>query len=299
MKKTWVVDGDLDLWTSLRFSLPLDRALVRRDGDAVEYGLWTDEGPAAVRVEARPGELSAAASGPGAAVSLEAVPRTVGLDDDPSAFHAQSPLLRDLHRRHRGFRLGSTGRVFDVVLPTVLGQRVTTDEAKRSFHRLVLRVSARAPGGTALYLPPRPESVAGLSLDDFHELGVEQARARVVREAARRAARLEEIIQMAREEAVRRLQAVAGIGSWTAGWVMGSAWGDRDAVPVGDFHLPNTVAWALAGEPRGTDERMLELLDPYRPQRRRALLLIKMSGLQAPRYGPRSPKSIISRRGPY
>jgi 3-methyladenine DNA glycosylase/8-oxoguanine DNA glycosylase len=80
---------------------------------------------------------------------------------------------------------------------------------------------------------------------------------------------------------------------------MGAAWGDRDAVPTGDFHLPNTVAWALAGEPRADDDRMKELLEPYRPQRRRALLLLKTSGIKAPRYGPRTPKSIISRGGLY
>ncbi len=97
--------------------------------------------------------------------------------------------------------------------------------------------------------------------------------------------------------ALQRLLAITGIGPWTAAQVMGAAWGDADAIPTGDYHLPNTVAWALAGERRGTDERMLELLEPYRPQRRRALLLIKMSGIQAPRYGPRSSQSIISRSG--
>ena len=59
--------------------------------------------------------------------------------------------------------------------------------------------------------------------------------------------------------------------------------------PVGDYHLPNTVAWALAGEDRATDERMLELLEPYRPQRRRLVVSIVQSGAHAPRYGPRTP----------
>ena len=53
--------------------------------------------------------------------------------------------------------------------------------------------------------------------------------------------------------------------------------GDPDAVSVGDYHIPNMVAWALAGDARGTDEHMLELLAPFagpprprlRPARRR------------------------------
>ena len=71
------------------------------------------------------------------------------------------------------------------------------------------------------------------------------------------------------------------------------AFGDPDAVSVGDFHLPNMVAWALAGEPRGTDERMLELLEPYRGQRGRVIRLLELGGFEAPRYGPRlSPRRI-------
>ena len=42
-------------------------------------------------------------------------------------------------------------------------------------------------------------------------------------------------------------------------------------MPVGDYHFPNTVAWALAGEARADDDRMLELLSPYAGQRGRVL----------------------------
>ena len=63
--------------------------------------------------------------------------------------------------------------------------------------------------------------------------------------------------------------------------------GDPDAVPVGDYHHPNTVAWALAGEPRADDDRMLELLEPYRGQRGRVLWALTSAAGPAPKYGPR------------
>jgi hypothetical protein len=56
---------------------------------------------------------------------------------------------------------------------------------------------------------------------------------------------------------------------------------------VGDFHLKNIVAFALAGEPRGSDERMLELLAPYSGQRGRLVRLLLLDGHSAPAYGPR------------
>jgi 3-methyladenine DNA glycosylase/8-oxoguanine DNA glycosylase len=84
------------------------------------------------------------------------------------------------------------------------------------------------------------------------------------------------------------LQRVRGIGPWTSALVRDRALGDPDAVPVGDYHLPNGVAWLLAGEPRADDERMLELLEPYAGHRGRVIRLVKVSGTKAPRHGPRS-----------
>jgi hypothetical protein len=49
------------------------------------------------------------------------------------------------------------------------------------------------------------------------------------------------------------------------------------------------VAWALAGEPRADDRRMLELLEPFRGHRGRVCHLLMTAGIGAPRYGPRAP----------
>ena len=92
---------------------------------------------------------------------------------------------------------------------------------------------------------------------------------------------------MSMPDAYRRLQAIQGIGPWTAAEVARVALGDPDAVSVGDFHLKNVVTFALTGEARGTDERMLELLEPYRPQRARAVRLIEMCAPSPPKFGPR------------
>ena len=295
IKRSWPISGPLDVPLTLRFALPATSAAARLSSHTGLYALGTAGGPAVVTITWGDGKLEASAVGSGATQALEAVPRTVGLDDEPAAFPAPSGPLRELHRRHLGLRLGSTGRVFDSLLPTILGQRVTTDEAKRSYRQLVSRLGEPAPGETGLRLPPTPATVRTMSYEQLHPFGIERSRAEIVIETARRASRLEEITAMSSEDAVRRLSAVRGIGTWTTGYVMGSAWGDTDAIPRGDLHLPNLVSWMLAGEPRGNDDRMEELLEPFRPFRRRALILLKLSGAHAPRYGPRSPKSAIGR----
>jgi 3-methyladenine DNA glycosylase/8-oxoguanine DNA glycosylase len=88
------------------------------------------------------------------------------------------------------------------------------------------------------------------------------------------ARRLEETVSMSFETAYQRFRAVTGVGPWTAARIGLIALGDPDAVAVGDLHLPHLVTSALAGEPRGSDERMLELLEPFRGQRGRVIRLL-------------------------
>lgn len=247
----------------------------------------TPDGPASVRMQLDDGSVEAEAWGPGAAWRLDRLPQLLGLHDDIDDFSPPPGLVYELHRRHLGLRLGSTGSVFEAALPAIIGQRVTGKGAAASFRKIARRWGEPAPGPVPLRLAPEPSALAPLSYEDLHPMGVERSRAQIVIEAARRASRLEEIIDMDRAAAYARLTAVRGIGAWTAAHVMGIAWGDIDAVQVGDYHIPHTVSYALAREPRGDDARMLELLEPYRGQRRRVIMLLKLGGIHEPKFGPR------------
>jgi 3-methyladenine DNA glycosylase/8-oxoguanine DNA glycosylase len=247
----------------------------------------TPDGPAAVALSKHADVLEARATGPGALWLIGQVPGLVGTGDDPSSFDPPAGLVRDLHRRAPGLRIGRTGRVLEALVPAILGQKVTSAAAVRSYRALARRHGVTVPG-TEIRLAPRPEVLAGLPEWEYHSAGVERKRAVIIIEVARRAKRLEAIVGMDRDAAYARLAAMRGIGPWTAAHVMGIAWGDADAVPLGDYHLPNTVSWALAGEDRADDVRMLELLAPFAGHRRRAVLLVKGAGIKAPRYGPKS-----------
>ncbi len=247
----------------------------------------TRSGPASLRLCVVGDAVQAAAWGDGAEEVLAGVPALLGADDDPDSFAPGPGLVRDLHRRRRGLRLGRTGRIFEALLPAILGQRVTSVEAKRAYRAIVRRYGSKAPGPIDAWVPPAASTLAQIDYADLHSLGVERSRAIRIVEAARRGNRLEEATTMDPAAARTRLMGVRGIGEWTAAIVLGAALGDPDAVPVGDYHIPNMVSWALAGEPRGDDARMLELLEPYRGHRRRVLILLKQSGISAPKYGPK------------
>jgi endonuclease III len=254
----------------------------------------TPEGAATIHLLHRDGAVEVEAWGPGAAWAAAGAAALCGEEDDDAAFHPAHPLLADVHRRHSGLRLPKTRAVFEALVPTVVAQKVTGAEAHQSYMTLVHELGEPAPGPAGLTVPPSAAVLARTPYWTFHRFGIERRRAEVIIRAARSASRLEQTLTMDLPSARLRLEAFPGVGPWTAAKVAQVALGDPDAVQVGDYHLPHTVAYALEGTPRSTDERMLELLEPYRGHRARVIRLIGIAGIVAPRYGPRMPLRRIA-----
>jgi 3-methyladenine DNA glycosylase/8-oxoguanine DNA glycosylase len=265
----------------------------------------TPDGPVTLRLLPDGDTIRAQAWGPGAAWAIDQAAELIGADDDAARFAAlmaNDALLRDLHARFPGIRIGRTRRVLEALVPAIIEQKVTGDEARAAFVALVRTHGEPAPGPwdepsgrrpAPMRVPPGAETLAGLPGYAYHPLGLERRRADAIRFAAGRAVRVEECVDLPLSDAYARLQALPLVGPWTAAEVGLRALGDADAVSVGDFHLCHAVCWALAGEPRGTDERMLELLAPYAGHRARVIRLIEAAGVHAPRHGPRmAPRSI-------
>jgi 3-methyladenine DNA glycosylase/8-oxoguanine DNA glycosylase len=266
----------------------------------VWWATRTPAGPATLHLRRDGDALLATGYGDGAEWVVAHADAVAGLRDDEAGFAelaAAHPLVRRLAREHSGVRMPATGRVFQHVVPTVLGQKVTGLEAKRSHWALVRHFGEPAPGPDTpprpLLLPPDPATLAVMPYWAFHPFGVEQKRA----DALVRAAAAATALDAAADPAVarRRLVAIQGIGGWSAAEVVRVAFGDADAVSVGDYHVKNAVSWALAGEPRGTDERMLELLAPFAGHRARVVRLLEVAGIGAPRFGPRMPVRSFAR----
>ena len=100
--------------------------------------------------------VSAEAWGAGGEWLLDRVPTLLGAEDDWTSLDVSSmPLLDRVRRARPGLRLPSTGLVLDSLVPAILEQKVTGQEAWRSWQQLVRRFGAPAPGPLArLYVPP-------------------------------------------------------------------------------------------------------------------------------------------------
>jgi 3-methyladenine DNA glycosylase/8-oxoguanine DNA glycosylase len=214
------------------------------------------------------------------------VPGWLGLDEAPWQLPVHPVTDRLLHE-HPGVRLTNTGAVFEALVNTVLHQQVTWIEAAHSWRRLVETLGAPAPGPARLYLPPTAAALRRAGVDRIVALGIGHLRARTLCEVAFAASRLQRAAVLPTESALRLLTRVRGVGPWTAAKVLGLRLGRPEPLVFGDIHLPHTVSWALAGEARGSDARMQELLAPFDGQAFRVVRLIHAAGIEAPRRGPK------------
>ncbi|GAA0435051.1 DNA-3-methyladenine glycosylase 2 family protein [Streptomyces luteireticuli] len=290
--RTWAPPGPYDLGRTLG-------VLARGPGDpayqvAPDGAVWragrTPQGPGTVRIAVRDGRVCAEAWGPGGDWLLETLPALLGAGDDPTAFAPRHRLLHEAHRRHPGLRLARTGLVLESLIPAVLEQKVTADEAYRAWRLLLRRHGDPAPGPAGMprmRVMPDARTWALIPSWEWHRAGVDGKRSATIVRAARLAARVESASALDPSRAASLLCAVPGIGPWTAAETVQRSHGAADAVTVGDLHLPRTVGWALA-ETRGVDDAgMLSLLAPYEGQRHRACRLILLMSRGQPRRAPR------------
>lgn len=251
----------------------------------------TADGPGTMALRRFPdGEVEAQAWGQGADRLLDGLPALLGAEDDDTGFIAHHDAVAAARHALPALRLGSSGRVWDALVPAVLEQKVTGIEARRSWRELCRWYGEPAPGPApdGLRVPPTPRAIMSIVDWKWHRAGVDLSRRRTLVFAAQVAHRLEKAGETRGVQGRAWLRKVPGIGVWTAAEVAQRAWGDPDAVSFGDFHIPTVVGHALVGAPLD-DAGLQEVLAPYAPQRQRAVRYLEAAGFSRPRYGPRYP----------
>lgn len=233
--------------------------------------------------------------GPGAPEWISRAPYWCGAADDWTTFEESSAYallperLRQARRRHPGLRLPATGAVTDRAVIAVIEQRVTAIEAIRAYRYLVRLAGETAPGPapTGMYVPPSPEQWRRVPSWQWHRASVDPHRSATIMRVIHRSSAVERLGLIQDPAVVRaKLQTFNGIGVWTAAEITQCTHADPDGISVRDYHLADYVCWFFDGAP-GSDQRMEELLEPWRGHRQRVVRLIKASGHRKPSFGPR------------
>jgi 3-methyladenine DNA glycosylase/8-oxoguanine DNA glycosylase len=268
-----IADGVI--WrTSLQPSGPVTARISRVGADTVDCRAW----------------------GEGAQEFVGNLPALLGADDDARDFCPSDPTVALALHRVPHLRVGRTGRVLESLIPAVLEQRVQGVDSFRSWRLLVTAHGSPAPGPApdGMRVPPPAEVWRRIPSWEFHRANVDPGRARTVVGCARRTDALERLCDRPPAEARQALTSLPGVGIWTAAETAQRAFGDADALSVGDYHLATMIGWTLLGHPID-DPAMEALLEPMRPHRYRVVRLLEVSRLAyLPRRGPRLPVQRIS-----
>lgn len=234
-----------------------------------------------VVVEGHPGVIEVAPGGPDHLVLTAHLPRWEGLIHVVERVRRALDLDADLHavadalgndpelgprlRRRPGIRLLGGWDPFEVAVRVVLGQQVSVAGATTLTGRLVERYGAPVPGlepwGLARTFPS-PEVLADA---DLRTIGLPAPRARGVSSLA--AAVLDDRVRLdgsSRLPALAdSLEALTGIGPWTAQMISLRACGEPDAFPSGDLGLRRALG---NGRPVSPSE-LAQRAEAWRPWR--------------------------------
>jgi DNA-3-methyladenine glycosylase II len=211
--------------------------------------------------------------------------RSLSLDHDGGGWKAvgdRDPVLGTLQAQYDWLRPVCFYSAYEAATSFVIGQRIAMRQARVVKERLADAYGDPvAIGGQVVRPFPRPQrllevpSVQGLSqvkVDRLHDLA--QAAIDGVLDTSRLRA-------LPEAEALAGLQALPGVGPWTASGILLRGCGVADAVPMVD-EISRTAVAALYGLPEPLDDQTwTRISDVWRPYRMWATVLIHMAWRRA------------------
>jgi AraC family transcriptional regulator, regulatory protein of adaptative response / DNA-3-methyladenine glycosylase II len=203
-----------------------------------------------------------------AQAAVQRTRRLLDLDCDPATIDehlAADPLLAPLVLKRPGLRAPGHPDGTELLVRAVLGQQVSVTGARTLAARLVAAHGEplAEPVGGVTHVFPSAATIAGLSPHDF---AMPRARGAALIEACAQVADGRIVLDAGsdRADAVASLEALKGIGPWTAGYVAMRALGDPDVFLPTDLGVRHALdALGSDSSPRAAAE-LAERWSPWR-----------------------------------
>ncbi len=207
--------------------------------------------------------------------------RMLGLDTDLTdgrALLTADPLLGDVISRLPGISVPGAWDRFETSVRIILGQQVTVRAASTISGRVAARFGTPVAGLEPFELGCMFPSADRLADADLSTIGVPTARAHTVVSLSQGVADGSLDLHRGDElpELLDRLQALSGIGPWTAQMIAMRVYGHMDAFPSGDLGLRKAAA-KLLDRPDILTAELDALAENWRPWRSLAAVYLWQS----------------------
>lgn len=217
----------------------------------------------------RPDAIEVRLSGPGAMAKqdVRTVATMLGIDVDLRSWYRvvqAVPWLAQLARALRGLKPPRYPELWEALCYAIVFQQLSIASASSIMHRLVRRFSAPiAHEGVELYPFPRPEAFVALHESALRAVGLSAMKAAYLKSAARDVldGRIDAraIEALPSDAACLALQAVHGVGAWSAAVVLLRGLGRLDVFPPTDSGAARKLKLLSANATIDSDELLAAL----------------------------------------
>ena len=163
------------------------------------------------------------------------------------------PLLTDLSKKLLGLHPPRMPSVFEGLVFAISGQQISSSVARRIRTALVKKFGpAMEYEGHLYHAFPSPQRLFDVGADALRDIKLSQRKTEYVLNIASEAIKgqldLNVLEGCSNEEIIERLDALPGVGRWTAEWVLLRALGRSDIFPAGDLALRRILSkWYFQG----------------------------------------------------
>lgn len=199
--------------------------------------------------------------------------KMLGLAVDVQPFYelvSRNQTLDQLTEQYVGVRPPRFPTVFEALINAVACQQVSLDVGILLLNRLSEKYGMEFADNTGImHAFPRPEDLLDEPEGDLKHLGFSYQKARTIKEIAYIAAndglQLEGLEAVNNVDILAQLQAVRGIGRWSAEYVLLRGLGRLEVFPGDDIGGQNNVQKLLGLTARPTYDELKKLTDAWRP----------------------------------
>lgn len=199
--------------------------------------------------------------------AAEAVPRVrrlLDLDTDPAPILAR---LGSLAAGAPGLRVPGSYDPFEMAIRAILGQQISVAAAHTIAGRIAREFGTPLPDSPVQTVFPEPSRLAAVAPDELKRLGIPLARVAAIQGLARAVLDNPTLLEPGPdpEAQILQLQALPGIGPWTAHYFAMRALRWPDAFPHGDLGIKKALGVNKPAE-------VLQAAEQWRPWRAYATL---------------------------
>lgn len=201
------------------------------------------------------------------------VENILGLATDVRPFKtlaAKNPILKPLAEQFSGVRPPRFPSIFEALVNAIACQQVSLDAGISLLNRFTETCGLKFTDKTnTAHAFPRPEDVLNVPEGDLKHLGFSYQKARAIKEAAYTIAdddfQLKQLELASNKGAMNSLQAIHGIGRWSAEYVLLRGLGRLDVFPGDDIGGQNNIQKLLGLTTRPDYEQLKNITAAWQP----------------------------------